>query len=631
MRKWLCLVICLTFLVCAAPLARAEEPDYLYSGDYCYYLLADGTACIAGYLGSDRSIVIPERLAGRTVTSMDEWAFYFFDSLEKVRFGKNITSIKPGAFSGCKKLEVIEAQDNPVYVTEDGILFDAAMDTLHTYPGGKRDTAYTIPRQVTVIGDMAFAYNETLAQVNIHGKVTGIGENAFYACTKLGGITIPANVKSIGGWAFAECAELLSVELSEGLLSIGNGAFYNCAKLMEATVPDSVKTIGEAVFHECASLKSVRLPKNLTELNGWMFFLCKKLTGVEIPKSVQTIGESAFYGCEGIKEVVLPERLTAIGPSAFYRCEGLAEVKIPSGVNEIGAGAFSACVRLAKIEVAPENKTYAHLEGVLFDKNNKKLHTYPGGRPAVRYNIPQGILSIEQEAFIWNDILTEITFPDSLVEIGADAFINCSAMTSYHVPAGSRSFLDLDGVLYTKKKDVLLLYPAKKEGAGFVVPAGTKVIGDGAFDSCYDLARVTLPHGLESIGRNAFSGCIWLTGIVVPEGVISIGDGAFDSCYLLKSIILPGSLRTMGEEAMQYCSELNDIVLPDGLESIGARALSKCDKLTSITIPESVTFIGEDAFLDSPKAVLSVVEGSYALKYAIENKLQYSLYVDWLQ
>ncbi len=69
----------------------------------------------------------------------------------------------------------------------------------------------TIGDGVTVIGDYAFSWCESLAGVTMGNGVKGIGDYAFYGCTSLATVTIPASVESIGGGAFYNCRSLKTV------------------------------------------------------------------------------------------------------------------------------------------------------------------------------------------------------------------------------------------------------------------------------------------------------------------------------------------------------------------------------------------------------------------------------------
>ena len=128
-----------------------------------------------------------------------------------------------------------------------------------------------------------------------------------------------------------------------------------------------------------------------------------------------------------------------------------------------------------------------------------------------------------------------------------------------------------------------------------VIEDGVTNIGDYAFYDCTNLASVTIPNSVTSIG-SAFYGCSRLTSITIPESVKSIGTTAFYGCSSLTSITIPESVTSIGSSAFNSCSGLTSITIPNSVTSIGSSAFSGCSGLTSITIPESVTSIGAYAF-----------------------------------
>jgi hypothetical protein len=63
-----------------------------------------------------------------------------------------------------------------------------------------------------------------------------------------------------------------------------------------------------------------------------------------------------------------------------------------------------------------------------------------------------------------------------------------------------------------------------------------------------------LPPTLTSIGRNAFSGCRYLTSVIIPNSVTSIGDLAFAWCSGLTSVTIPDSVSSVGNHAFYNTS-----------------------------------------------------------------------------
>ena len=89
---------------------------------------------------------------------------------------------------------------------------------------------------------------------------------------------------------------------------------------------------------------------------------------------------------------------------------------------------------------------------------------------------------------------------------------------------------------------------------------------------------------------------------------------------------VPEGVREIEAEAFSDCSQLKSIVIPAGVTSIGRGAFWGCSSLSSLTIPSSVTSIGDRAFFDCSNLTLRVPKGSYAERYAKENKIKYETF-----
>jgi hypothetical protein len=69
---------------------------------------------------------------------------------------------------------------------------------LHIYPTGKTETSFTIPSNVTSIGEGAFAHCTSLASVTIPSSVTSIGGSAFEDCISLASVTFQGTIPLSG-------------------------------------------------------------------------------------------------------------------------------------------------------------------------------------------------------------------------------------------------------------------------------------------------------------------------------------------------------------------------------------------------------------------------------------------------
>lgn len=150
----------------------------------------------------------------------------------------------------CPNLEMVEVhEDNPIYTTMNGVLFDKKMRKLLRYPQGK-EGAYTIPCCVTIIGDGAFEGCVRLSDITISENVTVIEDGAFEGCTGLSQIVLPSGITKVTCSAFYGCSGLISVKIPERVSEIGDVAFSGCTGLTSVAIPDGVTSIAKRAFKD---------------------------------------------------------------------------------------------------------------------------------------------------------------------------------------------------------------------------------------------------------------------------------------------------------------------------------------------------------------------------------------------
>ena len=638
LKKWLLALATFAVMavVCAVCAGAETYQDFEYSA------LDDGRVKITGYNGGAETVVIPDTIDGKSVTSIGRRAFegctnlksitipnsvtemgrrafsgcssltgiaipdsvteigkYAFDgckSLTSITIPDGVTSIGDGAFYNCSSLtEIKVASENSNYVSVNGVLYNKDKTTIICYPAGKKGNNYKIPDGVTKVGSSAFIGCSSLTSITIPNSVTEIGYSVFEGCTNLKSITIPNGVTSIGDSAFEDCTSLKSITIPNGVTSIGDSAFEGCTSLTSITIPNSVTSIGSGAFIGCSSLTSITIPDSVTCIGDSAFNGCTSLTSITIPDSVTSIGESAFSGCSSLASITIPDSVMSIGNDAFRECSSLTSITIPYSVTSIGDYAFLGCSRLTAIDVNTDNKDYTSVNGVLF-YNDKTIICYPAGKKGNNYKIPDGVTSICRYAFSGCTSLTSITIPDSVTEIGGSAFENCSSLTSITIPDSATS------------------------------------IGIGAFVGCSSLTSIMIPDNVTYIGGAVFADCSSLTEIKVStqnakyvsvngvlynkdkttimcypagkkdknykilDGVTEICTSAFNGCSSLTSITIPDSVTEIGMSAFSGCSSLTSITIPDSVTRIDMSTFRGCSSFTSITIPDNVTYIDIWAF-----------------------------------
>ena len=105
---------------------------------------------------------------------------------------------------------------------------------------------------------------------------------------------------------------------------------------------------------------------------------------------------------------------------------------------------------------------------------------------------PEGdlVTEIDAEAFMGKSGIAAIQIPSTVQSIGARAFADCKDLLYISVSSKNRVFCDLDGVLYSKDKRVLLQYPPLCATGSIKIPLDVKEIREMAFYNCPYLVKI---------------------------------------------------------------------------------------------------------------------------------------------
>jgi hypothetical protein len=109
----------------------------------------------------------------------------------------------------------------------------------------------------------------------------------------------------------------------------------------------------------------------------------------------------------------------------------------------IGDNAFYYCTSLEKIEVDANNNNYTSDDGVLFDKAITTLIKYPKEKNDAAYEIPYGVTSVGDCAFLGCTALTSVTLPRSVTNIGKRAFGYCESLTDVYYRGSEYDWNDI--------------------------------------------------------------------------------------------------------------------------------------------------------------------------------------------
>ena len=286
---------------------------------------------------------------------------------------------------------------------------------------------------------------------------------------------------------------------------------------------------------------------------------------------VTGISYNAFMNAHDIETLYIPEGVTRIGYNAFDTCKNLREVTLPETLETMYSGAFACCT---------------------------SLH--------------------------------QITIPASVTYLDNGAFAGCTALERIEVAPGSATLSSVDGVVYSADGSTLMVYPAGKKDAHFVVPEGVTELAYGAFYEC-EVEELTLPDTLSVFTPRSVYRCFELQNfhvsdanpnftavdgllytkdmttvlscpagrdgtVTVPEGVTRVEHYTFGCCGLLDKINLPDTVTYIGSSAFEQCLDLLELKLPAQLKEIGSYAFYMAVNLNTLILPAGLETVHSTLF-----------------------------------
>lgn len=366
--------------------------------------------------------------------------------------------------------------------------------------------------------------------------VKKIGTNAFRNQIGITSISIPVTIEQIGEGAFSGCTVLSAIDVdgdNPWFASSADGALYNKGFTALITYP--------------MTAEEIEIPATVTELASGCFAGCfslKKATYLGKAPTA-TDGDALYADSPNVTSYAREDAGFSSGtwkgrPIVIIRGFTPTDIIIPE-TNTVGDIKYEMLWTYElHTNSAPLTATLKKLENAVGDVTIKNI-VFVNGKLYTVTNIAAGAIAD-------NPALLSVTVPNSILEIGDEAFRNCTALA-----------------------EVTLNY-------------GIRYIGARVFLNTI-VRELTVPDSLLDMRGNISAGTLFTMTLNIDNSshFVYSGDGALFNRDMTKLYACP--TRAEGT-----------IILPETLTNICADAFFGCHRLTYLNIPASVTNISAGAF-----------------------------------
>ncbi len=504
--------------------------------------------------------------------------------------------------------------------------------------------AITVGNQFTRDG---ITYEVTLMRPAGNG-LSELNEVKVVSSTKTGTLTIPESVLDLNNqYTFKVTAiasagsytNVTAVNLPSTLKTINTNAFSK-SKITTINIPVGTDNILDGAFAQIENLTAITVDAGNPKYTAEDGVLYETTSGKKYLKAYPVAKAGTTF--------TVPDGVYGVSTNGFQQAKNLTTVTLPASIQDLPttkeANGFTSATNLTAIKVDANNTKFKDEDGVVLTKDGKTLVAYPFARHGVAdphyngslptmhlgevYTIPASVETIGKGAFSKAKEITAVklnnvkTISEGAfysvrnlrnIELGASvetiengAISDTPDLTRFAVDSNNPKYTaDAEGVIYTKNKEELVLYPSGRAGEYSTLPT-TKKIRNRAFYYAQKVEKVNFNSALENIDNDAFQTTTALKEITfaAPSSLKRIGTWVFVNSGLTK-LELPASLKEIGSSAFYSNGNLKTVTVADNsqLESIGTYAFAYNSNLESFTFQGSTALktIDQGAFTNDTK------------------------------
>ena len=237
---------------------------------------------------------------------------------------------------------------------------------------------------------------------------------------------------------------------------------------------------------------------------------------------------------------------------------------------------------------------------------------------------------IPSHAFTDKKTLTSFVFPESIEEIGDNAFNGTNLSGTLILPdqiteIGLRSFAYtmISSIQFSQNLVVIgegAFYSCRSLSGAVTFPSSLRAICGSAFNDCRSLSgHLHLPESLEYIGGNAFAYAGSFTGdLVIPESITELPGQVFMFSSFSGGLVL-SNVQKIGLQCFWYCGFSGPLIIPEGLTEVLYLTFAD-NRFSSLSLPATLLKIEENGFANNaftdpvviPEGVLSIGSGAFS-------------------
>ena len=279
-------------------------------------------------------------------------------------------------------------------------------------------------------------YSE-VTHLAIPESISTLPSYMFGYCSSLQQVTIPKTFEKLASYTFQNCKNLTTAIIHSPIIE--SSAFLGCSNISNIFIGKEVSSISANAFTVPTNLKLY-----IEDIDSWnnIDFQNEKAVPINDTTKLYTLNSAGDYTLleaveitNDLKPYVFNNYTylanvklncdSVVDLTTFAGCRNITMITLGEKVKNIDITFFQEFPLLETIEVDIDNLSFTSINGVLYDKDIEVLKQYPANKADSSFNVPDGVLLLDNLSFYGSAYLSSINIPASVRWIRKDAFSGC--------------------------------------------------------------------------------------------------------------------------------------------------------------------------------------------------------------